>query len=56
MLEFTASDVEHEEMKDMLDGFGTITAGVAKNLARAFGTSVVLWLGLQAVYDSQEQL
>ena len=39
------------DIADVLGGFGSIDRNFAEGLARAFGTSPDLWLGLQQEYD-----
>ena len=55
LLGYTVGAVERAATVNMLNGHDPITVAVARILALAFGTSVALWLGLQASYDSQEK-
>lgn len=49
-----AIDVPPRRINEIVLGKRAVTADTALRLARAFGTSEQLWMGLQADYDLEE--
>ena len=49
-----ACELPHSRITDIIKGRRSISADTALRLAKAFGTSADLWLGLQRDFDVEE--